>query len=286
MSEVTSFARYRSRPHSSEPHPLDGLAQRLKASLRLSIEEQGAVLALPCTVRSYRPGQVIVRERDHPSHCCLLVEGFAFRSRGTRFGTQHILSLHLPGDMPDLHSVHFGEAQESVTALTRAKVGLIPHQALHRLWASFPRLAGAFWRETAIEAVVGRERLMTFRHGTAHTRVAHLICDWATRCREAAVSAGPEFPFPLTQVRLADATALSNVHVNRVVQEFRTTGLITLSHRRVTIHDWERLVRVGEFDPSYLKAPVRLGARRDKQRPAIDVWLTAHGSAPCDGELL
>ncbi|WP_143867422.1 helix-turn-helix domain-containing protein, partial [Nostoc linckia] len=63
------------------------------------------------------------------------------------------------------------------------------------------------------------------------------------------------FPFGLTQTAIGDAQGLSTVHINRVLQQLRSKGLISSSELRsktMTILDWEGLQVVGDFDPGYL----------------------------------
>jgi CRP-like cAMP-binding protein len=60
------------------------------------------------------------------------------------------------------------------------------------------------------------------------------------------------YPLPLTQADLADATGLTSVHVNRMLRRLRNDELCTFRNARVTIHDWDRLQRIAEFDPTYL----------------------------------
>jgi CRP-like cAMP-binding protein len=57
---------------------------------------------------------------------------------------------------------------------------------------------------------------------------------------------------PVTQVELADALGITNVHVNWVLLELRGAGLISLHGQTLRVLDWERLKYVGEFDPTYL----------------------------------
>ncbi|MER2269364.1 Crp/Fnr family transcriptional regulator, partial [Methylobacterium oxalidis] len=57
---------------------------------------------------------------------------------------------------------------------------------------------------------------------------------------------------PVTQVELGDATGLSNVHVNRVLQELRSRGLIVLRGNRLTIPDLGALQQVSLFNVNYL----------------------------------
>jgi hypothetical protein len=42
------------------------------------------------------------------------------------------------------------------------------------------------------------------------------------------------------------------VHVNRVLQDLRGDGLITLRGVSLKVLDWEGLTKAGEFDPTYL----------------------------------
>ena len=51
---------------------------------------------------------------------------------------------------------------------------------------------------------------------------------------------------------IADAIGVSNVHVNRVLQDLRGQGLLTLQGQRLVIHDWPLLTKRAEFDPAYL----------------------------------
>jgi CRP-like cAMP-binding protein len=53
-----------------------------------------------------RPDQDIVREGDRPSRCCLVLEGFACMFKVTADGNRQIMNFHIPGDIPDLQSLH------------------------------------------------------------------------------------------------------------------------------------------------------------------------------------
>jgi DNA-binding transcriptional regulator YhcF (GntR family) len=51
---------------------------------------------------------------------------------------------------------------------------------------------------------------------------------------------------------LADALGLSAIHVNRVLRHLREAGLMTFRDGRVVFLDYEGLIKLAEFDPSYL----------------------------------
>jgi DNA-binding transcriptional regulator LsrR (DeoR family) len=60
------------------------------------------------------------------------------------------------------------------------------------------------------------------------------------------------YELPLKQSELADTLGLSVVHVNRILQQLRRDGLITLKRKVLSIHDVERLKDFAEFSPNYL----------------------------------
>ena len=66
--------------------------------------------------------------------------------------------------------------------------------------------------------------------------------------------------WPLTQVDMAHALGLSNVHVNRALQDLRGRGLIILERRTLTIPNWSALCQKAGFDPIYLHLEKRAAA--------------------------
>jgi CRP-like cAMP-binding protein len=61
----------------------------------------------------------------------------------------------------------------------------------------------------------------------AYSRTAHLFCEIIVRLRAVGLIDGDSLELPITQVELGDATGLSSVHTNRMLQELRANQLIT-----------------------------------------------------------
>ena len=230
----------------------DLLIRKLESVTDLSDDDRTAILDLPITVQEIGRGADIVREGDHPSHCCLIVEGFACRYNVTSDGKRQIQSFHTPGDLPDLQSLHLKVLDHSVRALTSSRLGFIPHQSIHQLCRRQPNVAAALWRDTLVDAAIFREWIMNVGRREAYGRIAHLLCEVFTRLKAVGLADGNSFAMPVTQAELADATGMTTVHVNRTLQALRTAGLITLREGQVTILEPERLKSVGDFDPTYL----------------------------------
>jgi CRP-like cAMP-binding protein len=231
---------------------LDRLVLRLDAIGRLSEEERQAVRNLPVTIREFRPDEDIVREGDRPWQSCLLLEGFLQRYKTLPDGTRQIMSFHVPGDIPDLESLHLQVMDHSLATLTPSKVALISHDPLREVSRKYPHVADLFWRSTLIDAAIFREWIVNVGSRDAPSRIAHVICELYLRLKVVGLTQGMSFEAPITQSEIGEATGLSTVHVNRSVQKLRGDGLITLNKSQCTIDDWDGLCKVAAFDPTYL----------------------------------
>ena len=60
---------------------------------------------------------------------------------------------------------------------------------------------------------------------------------------------------PITQVDVADAAALSIVHVNRTVQTLRSLNVLSKATHEIEIIDRKQLAKIGGFDGRYLNMP-------------------------------
>ena len=87
---------------------------------------------------------------------------------------------------------------------------------------------------------------------SALERVAHLFCELLLRLRAVGLATDDSYELPVTQLDLGDTTGLSNVHVNRTLQELRRQGLIELKGRRLRILNLPRLKAIAEFKSNYL----------------------------------
>jgi len=235
---------------SSDAHPL---LRKLESIVDLSPEETEALARIPMTVRELKADQDIVRDQDRPSQCCLLLEGFAFRYKIMEGGKRQIFSFHIPGDIPDLQSIHLSVMDHSLATLVSSKVGFITHDTIRGLIRSHPRMGEVFWRDTLIDAAVFREWMIGLGRRSAYTRIAHLLCEMFVRLRVIGLTEGNTCELPVTQSELGDALGLSTVHVNRTLQELRANRLVNSPRTSViAIDDWEGLQKAGEFDSTYL----------------------------------
>jgi CRP-like cAMP-binding protein len=237
---------------TSDTNVMNVFIRKLESIARLSTKERQAIQSLPVKARVLQPRQDIVRDGDKPSQCCLILDGWACRYKLVGEGQRQIFSFHIAGDIPDLQSLHIHTMDHSLCTLTKATVGFIPHGSLRDLTARFPSIAAVLWRDTLIDAGIFREWMVGMGRRSAFEQVAHLLCELYLKLQAVGLAGSYRCPLPLTQVDLADALGLTNVHVNRVLQEMRGKSLITLRGHTLVLEAWNELVRVSEFDPTYL----------------------------------
>ena len=76
---------------------INPLIRRLDSIFILSDEERRAVASLPMQAADLRTDQDIVCERDSPSRCCVMLDGFACSYKVTVAGKRQILAFHNVG---------------------------------------------------------------------------------------------------------------------------------------------------------------------------------------------
>jgi CRP-like cAMP-binding protein len=228
------------------------MLDKLQLWLPLSEDDRAEVLALPHNVRTLRSNDFIVREDSKPTHCCLLLSGYVFRQKTAGNGGRQIFSIHMKGDIVDLHNAILRRADHNVQAMTAVKIALIPAQAIRDLAASNSQVGQAMWYETLVDAAIFREWTLNVGRRDARERTAHLLCELAIRLEVAGLGTREDYMLPMTQEQLSDALALSIVHVNRMLRLLAEEQLIERNKRSLRIVDFAGLARIGDFDIRYL----------------------------------
>jgi CRP-like cAMP-binding protein len=230
----------------------DQLVRKLTSLIDLSDEEKKALRELPATIRSFDADQDVVRERERPTTCTVVLAGFLCRYKLLPDGKRQIMGFYIPGDLPDLQSLYLEVMDHSLGTLVPSTVALIPHESFRAIMRRHDNLAAALWRNILVDAATFRECMVGLGRRSARGRIAHLLCELLVRSRAMGLTTDRSYELPITQAELGDALGLSTVHVNRVLQELRSEKLIILRGGLLSIPDWENLKEAGEFDPTYL----------------------------------
>lgn len=232
---------------------LEPLIRKLGYWGEFDAADRQATLDLPFKTMHLNRHDYIVRERDKTSQSCLLLSGFAVRQKIVAKGARQIVAVHMQGDLVDLQNSFLGIADHSVQMLTDGEAAFIPADALKALAFERPKVGMALWLDTLVDASIFREWVANVGRRDAHTRIAHLLCEFSLRLKLAGLGEANSYEMPMTQEQIGDCTGLTSVHVNRTLKTLEAEKLIERrSARSVIIGDWKKLADAGDFDSTYL----------------------------------
>jgi CRP-like cAMP-binding protein len=240
--------------------------------LRSNLDEEAtqAVLDLPYEASRKSAGSDFVREGEQISTVCIVGAGLISSFRENCGGVRQIMGLHVRGDMADSPSFIFEEAVCGLRAITDTIVLSVQISDLRRVSDRHPAVAAAIQLDAAVDAAVLVEWAGNVGRKSARSRLAHLFCEMAVRYDLVGQNIGLTFELPMTQEVLADATAITPVHLNRTLQSLRADCILEMQSRVVRILDWPRLVEVACFDPRYLRLPGSI--RADWSNPSVTAY--------------
>jgi CRP-like cAMP-binding protein len=237
-------------------------AMKMEQYTRFS-EEERRLLDQLASERQQRhgPGEDIIREGDHSPDCHVVLSGLACRYKLLPDGGRQIMAFLVPGDLCDAEIFILKEMDHSIGAMSPTTTALIPGEKMKELLRNPGSLAEALWWGTLTDLGVLRERIVDHGRRDAYERIAHLVYELLVRYRIVGAARDDSFDFPITQVDIADATGITPMHVNRMLQRFRDERLFTLKEKTLMIHDAKRLKEVAGFNANYL----HLDRAHDKQ---------------------
>jgi CRP-like cAMP-binding protein len=234
---------------------------KLQNGVELSEADQTALMDAVTRHRKFAAHEDIITEGTAPSGVNVVLEGFACRYKVLPDGTRQIMAWLLPGDACDLNVFGLGALDHSIGTLSASTVAFIPNAALERLSAGSVAIMRALWWATLLDEGVLREWLLAMGRRPADKRIAHLFCELAARLEAVGLVRDDSMELPITQTELADTVGLTNVHVNRIIQQLRDQGLIAWRGRVLTIVKPQALKALAGFDPTYLHLPARGAAQ-------------------------
>ncbi|MEH3041617.1 MAG: Crp/Fnr family transcriptional regulator [Sphingomonas paucimobilis] len=230
--------RYRSRLHV-----FSELTDADRTAIDALLDQRQRVIA---------PRRDVVAEGDMPRFAHVVLDGWGCRYRQLPDGRRQMLSLLLPGDLFDPYPQAVARTDHAVGTITTMTVAEVVPDALAELSRDSRTVARALWWNNHVAMATQREWIASLGLRSARERIALLFCEVYFRLRMSGRCQGRACEFPLTQADLAEATGLTPVHVNRMVQELRRDGLIAWSGRTLTILDLDALCAVASFTPTYL----------------------------------
>lgn len=245
----------------------------LQRITQLDEVERRAILRTMTAQQRFPPDHDLMRAGTAPPGVFMILSGFACRYVTLQCGQRQILSYLLPGDIFDVRACFTQKTDFSVRSLSEVRATNIPVPDLMALTQRFPQLMQELWRLTAIEDAITRQWLVNVGRRSAIQRLSHLLCECFVRLSAAGAATDSSCSLPITQADIADALALTPVHVNRTLTQLRKAGLAVLNRHQLTLLDAPALYAVAEFQPGYLhsgtaspQAPPAMAAQSASER--------------------
>lgn len=233
----------------SQHNPLDILRRRLAGRISLSSCELGALNGLPTDVR-HLPADSPLDSGVQRTE--VLLSGLGCRYTLSRNGRRQILSYFVPGD---LCGSLFGEqpfSGHSIATLSATTTAWLSDESVAQLSNHHPRLVRELRGFELTEHATTRQWLVNLGQRDALERTSHMLCELFMRLGAVGLTSMNRCPLPITQTDLADALAISAVHMNRTLMKLRRSRLASLQHCCLTLYDYEQLKSIAGFTPDYL----------------------------------
>lgn len=188
------------------------------------------------------------REPGMPRNEVMFVtSGLVAKYKTDSSGRRQIVALRFPGEgvLP-----REGNASYGIQAIVKSDVLIGKSEDFDQVVEDNPELSKFFWRLVQRNESIGYEWMVNTGRRDSTARVAHLLCETATRYG-LDVQSQPLFN-PFTQQQIADITGQTSVNVNRVFADLERQKLIKRNGREIRFLDWPELLRVASFQPGYL----------------------------------
>jgi len=202
--------------------------------------------------------RVVARHRDiisfgaEPKYVFVMLDGWAARYRTLADGSRRILSILLPGDFCNLHSIAIRTMDHGIKTVSECQLACIEKEAIDRIVRGDSLASRALLRSTLIDEAILRRWLGNSGRLNAYEAVAHLFCEIYCRLDIVGLAEGNSIPMPARQEEIGDAVGITSVHVNRTLGRMRAEGLIDYHKGRLTIENPDALRRAGRFSVDYM----------------------------------
>ena len=207
---------------------------RFTEFVSLDADEVELIEGLAVDRLQLRRHQVVRAQGDPVRELYLLSDGWVGSCIDVAAGTRQMVKVHLPGDMLGTPSLTLPNAAETLIALTRATVDVVPVSAFARLFMSEPTIAAATFMIAQKERVLLMDRLTSVARTSAAQRLAAFLLNVYERLTVVGLKE-PTFDLPLSQDELADVLGITPVHANRTLFLLQDAGLIERKGKCITL---------------------------------------------------
>ncbi len=204
--------------------------------------EEREALARSGRTRHLKRGEMLFAAGDQQTACATLVSGALKISAHDIDGNEQILALvHPAGFIGEMFSPF---ASHDVVALTDSTLCTFGRKDIEQALEDYPALTRALLRRSQEDLHATRSMLEMTAHGSAETRLAALLHDFAQAASTSPCHPADRFELPLTRGEMANMLGLTIETVSRKLGELEEMGAIKRTGKR----------GIEMLDPAHLQA--------------------------------
>jgi CRP-like cAMP-binding protein len=230
------------------------LQSRISHVPHLAAADVGGFRAFASNSQVFQKGQALIRTSMPYSNAYLINSGWAVSYRMLSDGRRQIINFLIPGDFVCLGAAVTATSDCFVDATTTLSAMTLPRSSLKDMFRMSNGVGDIALYCIGREASIITEHLTSVGQRTAHERLIHILLELWIRLGQAGLCSGRDFALPTLHRDIADALALSDVHLSRTVKAIRDRGLFVADflRRHITILDLDKAIRESAFDAGYL----------------------------------
>jgi CRP/FNR family transcriptional regulator len=191
--------------------------------------------------RRYGKGRIIFLEGEPGEAVFFLKSGRVKIAKTTPDGREHILHYIHPGDV-FAEVVLFGDQTYPASAeiVEDAQLGLIRNQDMEALLIKSPSIAVALLKVMSRRLREAQAKINSLAHDDSYRRMTGMLLDLV---RQYGVPAekGTCIDINLTNQELANLIGTTRETANRILNDFRRSGVLIADRQRITITDEQKL---------------------------------------------
>jgi CRP/FNR family transcriptional regulator len=210
---------------------------RVEGPSNAAVESWPDLSAICNGMQLARPRQTIYRAGEVMPGIPIICDGWAARVCRLADGRRQILSFLLPGDLVSPHAVFAERMSFYVESITTVRHTCIDRAKLNERLVAEPSLAAVLLNNCLTEIAQADQLATNLGRRCAEERIASLFLHVMEQQEARGLVRDQSFDFPLRQQHIADATGLTSIHVNRIINKLRNDGLIELDRGVLKIID-------------------------------------------------
>lgn len=211
--------------------------------------------------QDYRSTQLVLpskkhlyQEGDKPRYVYTLFSGWVKLYKTLANGKKQVLRFAMPGDFLGFQGSFSGPVLHSAQALTQSVLCAFPRDNILSLFEAEPKIASEMILMNARDMNICQEHLLSTGVRNARERIAFLLLEIFYRLKilgqfRAEGLAENTVAVPITQEDIAEAVGMTQIHVNRTLQQMKDDGLLLCANQKLVVLNEPALTEIASFDP-------------------------------------